>query len=162
MKHLILLSLCLLIAACSSSDPVPAVTQYSLTVKADATVNQYNDDQANPVVVRLYQLTDQQLFKQLPFIDLYNNDLQLLAANLVSKQVLPIVLPSSEQKLTLDINKNTQYIAALVEFADYQNSTTKTVLMMPSDPEQTLELTITGKKAELAVIQPDSSWWQIF
>ncbi|MDN3630884.1 type VI secretion system-associated lipoprotein [Vibrio lentus] len=162
MKRLILLSLCLLIAACSSSDPAPVVTQYSLTVKADATVNQYNDDQANPVVVRLYQLTDQQLFKQLPFIDLYNNDLQLLAANLVSKQVLPIVLPSSQQKLTLDINKNTQYIAALVEFADYQNGTTKTVLMMPSDPEQTLELTITGKKAELAVIQPDSSWWQIF
>ncbi|MDH6018813.1 type VI secretion system lipoprotein TssJ [Vibrio splendidus] len=162
MKRLILLSLCVLITACSSSEPAPVVTQYSLTVKADATVNQYNDDQANPVVVRLYQLTDQQLFKQLPFIDLYNNDLQLLAANLVSKQVLPIVLPSSEQKLTLDINKNTQYIAALVEFADYQNGTTKTVLMMPSDPEQTLELTITGKKAELAVIQPDSSWWQIF
>lgn len=162
MKHLILLSLCLLITACSSSEPAAVVTQYSLTVKADATVNQYNDDQANPVVVRLYQLTDQQLFKQLPFIDLYNNDLQLLAANLVSKQVLPIVLPNSEQKLTLDINKNTQYIAALVEFADYQNGTTKTVLMMPSDPEQTLELTITGKKAELAVIQPDSSWWQIF
>ena len=162
MKRLILLSLCVLITACSSSEPVAVVTQYSLTVKADATVNQYNDDQANPVVVRLYQLTDQQLFKQLPFIDLYNNDLQLLAANLVSKQVLPIVLPSSEQKLTLDINKNTQYIAALVEFADYQNGTTKTVLMMPSNPEQTLELTITGKKAELAVIQPDSSWWQIF
>ncbi|MEZ8629761.1 type VI secretion system lipoprotein TssJ [Vibrio lentus] len=162
MKRLVLLSLCLLVTACSSSDPAPVVTQYSLTVKADATINQYNDDQANPVVVRVYQLTDQQLFKQLPFIDLYNNDLQLLAANLVSKQVLPIVLPSSEQKLTLDINKNTQYIAALVEFADYQNSTTKTVLMMPSDPEQTLELTITGKKAELAVIQPDSSWWQIF
>ncbi|WP_299695650.1 type VI secretion system lipoprotein TssJ [uncultured Vibrio sp.] len=162
MKRLILLSLCVLVTACSSSEPVAVVTQYSLTVKADATVNQYNDDQANPVVVRLYQLTDKQLFKQLPFIDLYNNDLQLLAANLVSKQVLPIVLPSSEQKLTLDINKNTQYIAALVEFADYQNSTTKTVLMMPSDPEQTLELTITGKKAELVVIQPDSSWWQIF
>ncbi|MFS1461109.1 type VI secretion system lipoprotein TssJ [Vibrio lentus] len=162
MKRLILLSLCLLVTACSSSDPAPVVTQYSLTVKADATINPYNDDQANPVVVRVYQLTDQQLFKQLPFIDLYNNDLQLLAANLVSKQVLPIVLPSSEQKLTLDINKNTQYIAALVEFADYQNSTTKTVLMMPSDPEQTLELTIIGKKAELAVIQPDSSWWQIF
>ncbi|EAQ54483.1 type VI secretion system lipoprotein TssJ [Vibrio sp. MED222] len=154
-----LLSLCLMITACSSSDPAPVVTQYSLTVKADTTVNQYNDAQANPVVVRLYQLTDQQLFKQLPFIDLYNNDLQLLAANLVSKQVLPIVLPNSEQQLTLDINKNTQYIAALIEFADYQNSTAKTVLMMPGDPEQTLELTITGKKAELASIQPDSSWW---
>lgn len=159
MKRLMLLSLCLMITACSSSDPAPVVTQYSLTVKADTTVNQYNDAQANPVVVRLYQLTDQQLFKQLPFIDLYNNDLQLLAANLVSKQVLPIVLPNSEQQLTLDINKNTQYIAALIEFADYQNSTAKTVLMMPADPEQTLELTITGKKAELAAIQPDSSWW---
>ncbi|MFA0112675.1 type VI secretion system lipoprotein TssJ [Vibrio sp. 10N.261.46.E11] len=159
MKRLMLLSLCLMITACSSSDPAPVVTQYSLTVKADTTVNQYNNAQANPVVVRLYQLTDQQLFKQLPFIDLYNNDLQLLAANLVSKQVLPIVLPNSEQQLALDINKNTQYIAALIEFADYQNSTAKTVLIMPADPEQTLELTITGKKAELTAIQPDSSWW---
>ncbi|MBW3696943.1 type VI secretion system lipoprotein TssJ [Vibrio sp. T187] len=161
MIRLVLLAFTFLLTACSS-DPVAVVTQHTFTVKADTTINQYNDDQANPVVVRLYQLTDQQLFKQLPFIDLYNNDLQLLAANLVSKQVLPVVLPNSTQELTLDINKNTQYVAALVEFADYQNSTTKTVQMLPSDPEQYLQLSLTGNKAELVVITPDSSWWQLF
>mgnify|MGYP000011437931 CR=1 len=161
MMRIVLVFLSFMLSACSS-DPVAVVTQHTFTVKADNTINQYNDDQANPVVVRLYQLTDQQLFKQLPFIDLYNNDLQLLAANLVSKQVLPVVLPNSTQSLTLDVNKNTQYIAALVEFADYQNSTTKTVQMLPADSEQYLQLTLTGKKAELEVITPDSSWWQVF
>ncbi|MGF1755922.1 type VI secretion system lipoprotein TssJ [Vibrio makurazakiensis] len=161
MRKVAFLIFSLMLTACSS-DPEPVVTKHTFTVTADTLINQYNDDQANPVVVRIYQLTDQQLFKQLPFIDLYNNDLQLLAANLVSKQILPIVLPNSSQELTLDINKNTQYIAALVEFADYQNSTTKTVQMLPSDPEQYLQLTLTGNKAELETITPDSSWWQVF
>jgi len=161
MIRLFLVALSVFIAACSS-DPVAVVTQHQFSLTADSSINQYNDDQANPVVVRLYQLTDQQLFKQLPFIDLYSNDLQLLAANLVSKQVLPIVLPNTSQSITLDINKNTQYIAALVEFADYQNSTTKTVLMLPSDTNQYLQLNLSGNKAELEVITPDSSWWQVF
>ncbi|MCW8332979.1 type VI secretion system lipoprotein TssJ [Vibrio sp. SCSIO 43135] len=151
----------LFLAGCSS-DPVPVVTKHTFSIKADATLNTYQGNQANPVIVRLYQLTDKQMFSQLAFIDLYNQDIQLLAANLVSKQILPAVLPNSNQTIEIDVNKNTQYLAVLVEFADYQNSEAKSVTMLPTDEDQYVELYLSGIKAQLNIITPDSSWWQVF
>jgi len=158
-KWLVLLSVFLY--GCSS-DPTPAITKYKLVVNADASINQYQNKVSNPVVVRLYQLTDQQVFKQLAFIDLYSNDVQLLGASLVSKQVLPIVLPGSKKDMEIDVNKNTQYIATLVEFANYQNSEPKAVSILPTKSNQYLQLDLTGNKSTLKVVTPESSWWQIF
>ncbi len=148
----------LLLTGCSS-DPTPVFSKYDISIKADDSLNYYQNSSANSVVVRLYQLTDKQMFLQLPFIDLYNQDVQLLASNLISKQVLPVVLPNTTQKIQIDVNKNTQYIAVLVEFADYQNSQSKSVTMLPTEEEQYIQLTLTGTKAQLDIITPDSSWW---
>ena len=145
-----------------SSGPTPVLSPYTLTIATDATVNASENNSANPVVVRLYQLTDVQLFKQLPFIDLYEQDLELLSANLVSKQVLPIVLPNSKTEHTIDVNQTTQYIAVLVEFVDYQNGVTKAFSTLPAEDEQFLQLNIEGVNASLNVITPESSWWQVF
>ena len=114
------------------------------------------------MVVRLYQLTDAQQFKQLPFIDLYNDDVSLLGANLVSKQVLPVVMPDSNSKQTLDINKTTQYIGVLVEFAEYDASTATVVTTTPQEEEQYIQLKISGNKAALQTVTPDSPWWDVF
>ncbi|KOO13144.1 type VI secretion protein [Vibrio xuii] len=150
-----------LLVGCSS-DPVPVVSQYTLAISSDDTMNPSDSNQANPAVVRLYQLTDAQMFNQLPFIDLYNDDVTLLSANLVSKQILPVVLPNSNLTQTLDINSTTQYVAVLVEFVDYQNSQAKAFSTLPVEDEQFLQLTIEGAKASLNIVTPDSSWWQIF
>ncbi|MCZ4294585.1 MULTISPECIES: type VI secretion system lipoprotein TssJ [Vibrio] len=155
------LAAALLLVGCSS-DPVPVVSQYTLAIKADEAINPSDSNSANPVVVRLYQLTDVQMFKQLPFIDLYNNDVQLLNANLVSKQILPVVLPNNETKQTIDINKTTQYVAVLVEFVDYQNSEAKAFSTLPLEEDQFLQLHIQGAKASISIVTPESSWWQIF
>ncbi|WP_341661461.1 type VI secretion system lipoprotein TssJ [Vibrio sp.] len=145
-----------------SSDPAPAVTQYSLAIKSDKSANPSESNSSNPVVVRLYQLTDAQMFKQQPFIDLYSNDVQLLSANLISKQILPVVIPDNDVKLTLDINNQTQYVAILVEFIDYQHSQPKAVSVLPKSSDGYLQLSISGDKAELIVITPDSPWWKLF
>ena len=145
-----------------SSDPTPVVTQYSLAIKSDKSSNPSESNTSNPVVVRLYQLTDAQMFKQQPFIDLYSNDVQLLSANLISKQILPVVIPDSDTKLTLDINSQTQYVAILVEFIDYQHSQPKAVSPLPTKSDGYLQLSISGDKAELIVITPDSPWWKLF
>ncbi|MYM58436.1 type VI secretion system lipoprotein TssJ [Vibrio sp. OCN044] len=145
-----------------SSDPTPVVTQYSLAIKSDKSSNPSESNTSNPVVVRLYQLTDAQMFKQQPFIDLYSNDVQLLSANLISKQILPVVIPDSDTKLTLDINSQTQYVAILVEFIDYQHSQPKAVSPLPTSSDGYLQLSISGDKAELIVITPDSPWWKLF
>lgn len=155
------LAVALFLAGCSS-DSVPVVSQYSLSIKTDAAMNPSDSNPANPVVVRLYQLTDVQMFKQLPFIDLYNNDVQLLSANLVSKQILPVILPNSDSQQTLDINKTTQYVAVLVEFVDYQNSEAKAFSTLPVEEDQFLQLHIQGAKASLNIVTPESSWWQVF
>ncbi|KJY83401.1 type VI secretion protein [Vibrio galatheae] len=147
-----------LLAGCSS-DPVPVVSQYKLVMTSDAAINPSDSNTANPVVVRLYQLTDVQMFKQLPFIDLYSNDIQLLSANLVSKQMLPVVLPDTSSTQVLDINQTTQYVAVLVEFVNYQSSETKAFSTLPVQDDQYLQLSIQGTKASLEVITPESSWW---
>ncbi|MFY2508605.1 type VI secretion system lipoprotein TssJ [Vibrio pectenicida] len=145
-----------------SSDPTPVVTQYSLAIQSDKSTNPSESNTSNPVVVRLYQLTDAQMFKQQPFIDLYSNDVQLLSANLISKQILPVVIPGSDVKLTLDINSQTQYVAILVEFIDYQNSEPKSVSVLPQNSDEYLQLSISGDKTKLEVIKPDSPWWKLF
>ncbi|RTZ14495.1 type VI secretion system lipoprotein TssJ [Vibrio aquaticus] len=145
-----------------SSDPVPVVSQYTLAVSSDNTINPSDNNQANPVAVRLYQLTDAQMFNQLPFIDLYSNDVTLLSANLVSKQILPMVMPETKVTQTLDINSTTQYVAVLVEFIDYQNSEAKAYSTLPLEEDQFLQLTIEGATASLNIVTPDSSWWQLF
>ena len=148
----------LIVTGCSSS-PEPVVSQYNLALKTNDVINPSEANPANPVVVRMYQLTDVQMFKQLPFIDLYNNDVQLLSANLVSKQILPVILPNSDTQQTLDINKATQYVAVLVEFVDYQNSEAKAFSTLPIEDDQYLQLNIQGANASLDIITPDSGWW---
>lgn len=145
-----------------SSDPAPVVTQYSLAIKSDKSANPSDSSSSNPVVVRLYQLTDAQMFNQQPFIDLYANDVQLLSSNLISKQILPVVIPDTDVKLTLDINSQTQYIGILVEFINYQQSQPKAVSVLPKNSDQYLQLSISGDRTILEIITPDSPWWKLF
>lgn len=161
MKHWFALIALLLLSGCSS-DPVPTITTYPVEVVAGSDINPYQQSSANPVVIRLYQLTDQQMFQQLDFIDLYNSDVERLAANLVSKQVLPIVIPGSTTNQSIDLNKNTLYLAVLAEFADYQSGTTKAVTLLPTEADQYFRVTLAGATVSIEVVTPESSWWQIF
>ncbi|MCK6265152.1 type VI secretion system lipoprotein TssJ [Vibrio sp. ZSDE26] len=142
-----------------SSDPVPTYTTHNFAVKADDTINPSATSKANPVVVRLYQLNEKQVFLQAPFIELYTQDEQVLSSSLISKQVLSIVMPNSSNIIDIDINKNTLFLAVLVEYANYQQSEPKVVSVLPSEEEQYLQLNLTGNKAEFEVITPDTGWW---
>ena len=119
-------TLAILLSACSS-DPTPITTSYALKTVSDDAINPYRSNKANPVVIRLYQLESKESFEQSSFISLYNNDRQALGNSLVVKQILPPVLPASESSTTIDINKKTQYLAALVEYANYQESNAKAI-----------------------------------
>ncbi|MDA0149654.1 type VI secretion system lipoprotein TssJ [Vibrio sp. LaRot3] len=156
-----LFPLLLTLAACSS-DPEPVLSKYTLKIDADKAINATDNNATNPVVVRVYQLTDAQQFKQLDFIDLYQDDITLLGDNLISKQVLPVVMPDSKSEQALDINSQTQFIAVLVEFANYESSEAKVVTATPKQTEQFLQLNINGNTVAIEAVTPDSSWWDVF
>lgn len=71
-------------------------------------------------------------------------------------------MPDSNSKQTLDINKTTQYIGVLVEFAEYDASTATVVTTTPQEEEQYIQLKISGNKAALQTVTPDSPWWDVF
>ncbi|MGF1747911.1 MULTISPECIES: type VI secretion system lipoprotein TssJ [Vibrio] len=150
-----------LLSGCSSTT-TPVTTSYALQTVSDDTINPYRSTAANPVVVRLYQLKSKESFNQSSFIALYNGDLQALGSSLIVKQVLPPMMPASTVNSTLDINKSTQYLAALVEYANYQQSNGKAIAVVPTDGESSLVLRLSGLNVELDVVPPESSWWQIF
>jgi type VI secretion system protein VasD len=156
-----LLILALLLGGCSSA-PKPALSPFSLNIKADKTVNPSASNQANPVIVRLYQLTDIQTFEQAPFIDLYEKDSQILGSSLISKQVLPVIVPNSEISKVVKINKSTQYVAVLVEFVNFKDSETKSFSIVPTEEDQFLRLLVTQSKVSLETVTPESNWWNIF
>lgn len=156
-----LLILALLLGGCSSG-PKPVTSPFSLTIKADKTINPSASNTANPVIVRMYQLTDIQTFEQTPFIDLYEKDSQVLGANLISKQVLPVIVPNSDISKVIEINKSAQYVAVLVEFVNFKGSETKSYSAVPIDEEQFLRLRILQSKVSLETVTPETSWWNIF
>ena len=156
-----LLILALILGGCSSA-PEPNMSPFSLNIKADKTLNPSASNKANPVIVRMYQLTDTQSFEQTPFIDLYEKDSQILGANLISKQILPVVVPNSDTSKVININKSTQYVAVLVEFVNFKDSETKSFSAVPIDEDQFLRLSISKSKVSLETVTPESSWWNIF
>ncbi len=144
--------------ACSS-DPIPATTSYSLDISADSELNPHMTNNSNPVFVRFYQLKDAQAFNQAAFIDLYNKDTEVLAQSLLSKQVLGAALPGSEQRIQLKIHRDTQFLAVLVEFANYQQGEPKALLILPKSSEQVMFLRLAGMTASLAAAEENKSWW---
>ncbi|MCE0557530.1 MULTISPECIES: type VI secretion system lipoprotein TssJ [unclassified Motilimonas] len=150
-----------LLSACSSA-PEPIATPFQLTLSSDGLINPYQDNDANPVVLRLYQLRDEQAFKQASYIELYHNDNQVLAKDLVSKQLLAPFLPARELSMTLDIHRDSRFIAVFAEFANYQDSQASTVIALPETAEQRLFLNISGNTVLLTSQEKKKPWWSVF
>ncbi|MCZ2720867.1 type VI secretion system lipoprotein TssJ [Marinomonas sp. 15G1-11] len=159
----LLLISALLLIACSSNSPAflsPYKVEFNVIPTDD--INIYSDDEARPVKVRVYQLNEIGPFKNADFLSLYNKDREILADSLIDVVTLPPVIPGVAQKLSLDIQQEARYLAVLVEFANYETTTTKSFIGLVEDPdEHSVFIRITSTKIELT--QPvESAWWQIF
>ncbi|EPM4293563.1 type VI secretion system lipoprotein TssJ [Vibrio fluvialis] len=153
------------LSACSSSSSTTTFAptlKVPLVVEASKDINVFDDEQARPVVVRVYQLQDAGNFQKADFISLYNADQSVLADSLVDLQTLAPVLPGELRNLTLDVQQQSRFIAVLVEFAHYETATAKAYLALVSEPEEyPVYIHITKQKVELT--QPVSkSWWNVF
>lgn len=68
-----------------------------------------------PVVVRVYQLSDDAAFKSAGFRDLWKHDAETLGpAMLSSKEV--VMQPDSREKISVPLNEKTKFVAGLAIF----------------------------------------------
>ena len=107
-------------------------------------VNPYNVNRASPVILRIYQLSNGQLFNDAPFIELYNNDVKVLANELISKKVLPIFKPNSRHKIALELEKEARYVAVLAEFANFKEGKAKATVKLPLNEDFIIDIKVGG------------------
>lgn len=110
-KILLLLG-ALLVAGCT--------TPLQVTLSAGKHLNPDVANRSLPVQVVIYQLRDDQAFRQATFTELWQNDKEVLRESLLSRRELSIA-PGSKTHITLNHNKEATYIGAIAIFRHPQN-----------------------------------------
>ena len=109
---------CLLLASCSEEKIDPTPVNKSLTLTAGSNVNRYNG-QVNPVVIRLYQLSNRSEFESAGFWNIFN-DTKALAGVVLDKRSLSPIYPGESRTVSIDLVKDAYYLGVFAEFADYE------------------------------------------
>lgn len=99
-----------LLTACTS-------TQVKLDVSATDNLNLNEFDEALPVVLRIYQLTDVQGFKTATFEELWKSDKSVLANSLITVAE-KTVNPSDKLSIDFEQAEGAKYVAVLALFRD--------------------------------------------
>ena len=68
-----------------------------------------------PVVVRVYQLSDDAAFKNSAFRDLWKHDAETLGPALLSSKEI-VMQPDSKEKISMPLNEKTKFIAGFAIF----------------------------------------------
>lgn len=88
-----------------------------VSATSDRRLNNSGSESALPVVVRVYQLSDDAAFKSAAFRDLWKRDAEVLgSAMLSSKEIL--MRPDSTEKISVPLDEKTKFVAG---FALYRN-----------------------------------------
>lgn len=151
-----LLSLFLL-NACSSSTPEPVLL--TVMLNAGENINPSKLSRANPVVVRLYQLSAIEDFKAAQVLDLYQIDTKLLASSLLHKQNLGSVLPNEKKSFQLSIQPGTKYLAVFSQFSNYPQSKSKAWLDISNiDELASITLSIESLSVNMQPVLVEGFW----
>ena len=107
-----------LLVACAQEPEPPMPVNKTLSVQAGPNVNQYNNA-ANPIVVRLYQLSSRSEFEAASFWDIFNDTGPDLAGVVLDKRSLSPLYPGETRLVAFDLDPDVFFLGAFAEFADF-------------------------------------------
>jgi len=114
--------LSLALSACTSYSPSP----FYITLKSQQWLNPDEHRRPLAVVVRLYQLVDDERFQSASFNDLWKNDQQVLGDQLLQRQEW-VVIPAQEKSVAITRRPETQYIGVVALFRRPEHSVWRVV-----------------------------------
>jgi len=128
-KMLAMVAMLSAISACTSVGEVLDLdTDLRLNFDVSANVNPDDLQKPSPVIVRMYELKSADVFQGANFIDLYEDDKNVLAQDLVAVQRLKYLKPSEQRVENFVLSKDTKFIGLFVEFLKYQDAKYKIVV----------------------------------
>lgn len=120
------------LASCSSvNHKVGSVlnldTDMKLQVVVSENVNPDERENSSPIFIRLYELSDPKAFERADFIDIYEQDSNILEADLVAKQELKPFTPGEVRTERFVLAKETRFVALFAEFYQYKDAKSKII-----------------------------------
>lgn len=132
MKRMRVVAVCLLavgmLAACASKPPKPEPARARLI--ASEQVNPDASGRASPIVVRLFQLRDEDAFASAEFLDLYGKEKEILGESLVSRQEY-VLAPGETRELEIPLDAQARYLGVLAAFRDIRAAQWRAVTRAP-------------------------------
>jgi len=105
--------------ACATPPEKPLPVNKTLVVEAGPRINEYNNS-ANPIVLRLYQLSSRSEIEAAGFWDIFNEADERLAGAIIDRVSLSPLYPGERRLVAIDLEPDTLYLGAFAEFADYE------------------------------------------
>lgn len=148
-KSLTILAVALSLFACSS-------TQVKLDVSATDNLNLNQFDEALPVVLRVYQLSDVQGFKTATFEELWKSDKSVLANSLITVEERT-VNPSEKVNINFEQATEAKYVAVFALFRDRADENWRVYHELDSGTVQlstSLDVLLTSNAITLPNVKP--------
>lgn len=98
----------------------PMPVSKTVGISASREINPYNEA-SNPVVLRLYQLSNRTAFEEAGFWELFDGSGENLAGVLLSVQSIGPIYPAESRVVPFDLVPETRYLGVFAEFADYES-----------------------------------------
>jgi type VI secretion system protein VasD len=109
----------LLLNGCMTKEIQP--TYLTTIFQASYELNPNSDGKPSPIIVRLYELKKEALFQDSDFFALYDGDLTILAADLISRNELEF-RPGEERTIKYELDPATRFIALIAAYRDLDSA----------------------------------------
>ena len=106
---------------------IGAKTNVKMQIVAAGNINPDESSVPSPVFIRLYELENNIAFEKADFIEIYEQDDKILAADLIAKQELKRFTPGEARKTHFVLNEKTRYIGLFAEFFRYKDAKYKLI-----------------------------------
>jgi type VI secretion system protein VasD len=112
--------------------PAPPETKVkaSMSLVAGADVNPDTSGRASPVVVRIYQLRTDALFRSADYFALLGDDQMVLGRELISRDEFMLV-PSERKAVDVTVSNDTRFVGVFAAFRDNRNSLWRALIPAP-------------------------------
>lgn len=158
-KHAINVCFVIMISSCSSigsssedgSQIVLFERSKELLAFSLTAVSKLNPDQngrPSPLVIRIYQLSSDALFRNADFYKLLDDDAQVLNRDIQQKQQFMVYPGEKRSRTDMVISRKTRFIGIVGEFRDVDNAVA--TLLIPINPEKPMPLCLSIQEKTLS------------
>lgn len=134
----------LLLAGCALMDPIT-----EMRISSTDAINPDSSERASPLVIRVYQLSSGDSFREADFYDLYDDAEAVLGEELIAGREI-VLRPGDEWNDAVNLDDETRYIGMLGAFRDIRESDWRVLESVDPNDGRPIDFIVDGRELKRA------------